>query len=522
MNPSRKRIGTSPPDEADRWADESLSAHAEGQWQRLRRQVELGSGFWLAFLFSRSPRIARVFAARLAGVYRSHVHRLLVLRAETSDQLPTILQRLGTADADPADAVWVCAAQGYAGAEREAWRCAWETFFLRLNEHRDQLRRQSNGALIFDLPAELKPIVRDAAPDLWSIRAIVLEPIDAGTRETAAAIGQPGGQPHADQQSTDPLPEPLGARIRRSAAGEPEAWERDVQTRLREIGGWMTAEQTAKAVEAARETVETLESRDAAHPLLSDALTALAEAEQADGDDAAALDHYRRLFSLNAIADDRSLLEHLDAAARSAANVGRPDLVRSFAHRQEQIARHRLQQYGENGQTLRDLSVSLNNVGDVRRESGDVAGAEAAFADSLEIRRRLHQQYGESPQTLRDLSVCLDNVGRVRRASGDLGAAEAAFAESLEIGRRLHQQYGESPQRLRDLSISLNNLGRVRRESGDLAGAEAAFAESMEIQRQLIEQYGATPRREMEVQYTQDALDQLREVLPSRVAESTP
>ncbi|MCL4207952.1 MAG: tetratricopeptide repeat protein, partial [Pirellulaceae bacterium] len=445
MNPSPKLIGTSPPEETDRWADESLSAHAEGQWQRLRRQVELGSGFWLAFLFSRSPRIARVFAARLAGVYRSHVNRLLVLRAETPDQLPTILQRLGIADADPADAIWVRAEQGYTAAERAAWRRAWETFFLRLNEHRDQLRRQWNGALIFELPAELKPIVRDAAPDLWSIRAIVLEPVEPGTRETTAALGQSNDQPPADQQLTDPLPEPLGARVRRSAAGEPEAWERDVQTRLREIGGWMTGEQSAKAVEAARETVEILESHDAAHPLLSDALMALAEAEQADGDDAAALDHYRRLFSLNAANDDRSLLEHLEAAARSAANVGRPDLVRSFADRQEQIARHRVQQYGENAQTLRDLSISLNNVGDMRRESGDLAGTEAAFAESLEIDRRLHEQYGESPQTLRDLSVSLDNWGRSRFDSGDLAGAEVAFTESLEIRRRLRQQYGESP-----------------------------------------------------------------------------
>ncbi len=410
MNPSRKRIGTGPTDEADRWADESLCAHAEGQWQRLRRQVELGSGFWLAFLFSRSPRIARVFAARLAGVYRSHVRRLLVLRAETPDQLPMILQRLGSGDADPAAAVWVRAEQGYTAAERDAWRRAWETFFLRLNEHRDQLRRQWNGALIFELPAELKPIVRDAAPDLWSIRAIVLEPVEIGTREDAAAISRPNDQPPAEQQPTDAFAEPLHARVRRSAAGEPEAWELAVRTRLRDIGGWMTAEQTAKAVEAARETVEILESHDTAHALLSDALTALAEAEQADGDDAAALDHYRRLFSLNAATDDRSLLEHLQAAARSAANVGRPDLVRSFADRQEQIARHRVQQYGENAQTLRDLSISLDNLGDMRRESGDMAGAEAAFAESLEIHRRLIEQYGATPRREMEVQYTFDRL----------------------------------------------------------------------------------------------------------------
>ncbi len=75
------------PDDLDRRTDESLGGGAEGDWQRLRRQVELGSGFWLGFLFSRSPRIAQAFAARLEGIYRSQARRFQLFRAKKPDEL---------------------------------------------------------------------------------------------------------------------------------------------------------------------------------------------------------------------------------------------------------------------------------------------------------------------------------------------------------------------------------------------------------------------------------------------------
>ena len=48
---------------------------------------------------------------------------------------------------------------------------------------------------------------------------------------------------------------------------------------------------------------------------------------------------------------------------------------------------------------------------------------------------------------MRDLSVSLDNVGNVERDLGDLGAARAAYRESLELRRQLRAA--------RDLSVSL-------------------------------------------------------------------
>ena len=183
--------------------------------------------------------------------------------------------------------------------------------------------------------------------------------------------------------------------------------------RLREVEGLLTLDQPRKAIDLAVQTVDLLTQADEQHPLLIDALSALARAEAADGDDAAALDHYRRVLQLAGDSDNRELLSWLDAAAEVARNVGRVELVEAFVLRQKAVSRRRLQQYGESPQTLRDVSVSLDRVGDVRRASGDLSGAEGAFAESLEISRRLLQQYGESPQALRDVSVSLNKeIGR--------------------------------------------------------------------------------------------------------------
>ena len=50
--------------------------------------------------------------------------------------------------------------------------------------------------------------------------------------------------------------------------------------------------------------------------------------------------------------------------------------------------------------------------------------------------------YGETPQALRDLSVSLDRLGDARRDSGVLPDAVVAYEESLSLGRRLLEVMG--------------------------------------------------------------------------------
>ena len=136
-------------------------------------------------------------------------------------------------------------------------------------------------------------------------------------------------------------------------------------------------------------------------------------------------------------------------------------------------------------QSLRDLSVSLENVGNVARDLGQLEEARSAYAESLEISRQLKTLTGDSPQSLRDLSVSLDNAGDVARELGQLEEARSAYAESLEIRRQLKTLTSDSPQSLRDLSVSLSNVGNVARDLGQLEEARTAFGEALDLVKRL-------------------------------------
>ena len=87
---------------------------------------------------------------------------------------------------------------------------------------------------------------------------------------------------------------------------------------------------------------------------------------------------------------------------------------------------------------------------------------------------------GETPEALRDLSVSLSNMGDISRALDHLEEAEGAYRESLEIDRKILKRFGETPGALGDLSVSLSNMGDISRALGRLEDAEVAYNEALE------------------------------------------
>ncbi len=91
---------------------------------------------------------------------------------------------------------------------------------------------------------------------------------------------------------------------------------------------------------------------------------------------------------------------------------------------------------------------------------GRPADAEqVAAAAQLLARRRVAQS--PAPSALRDLSVSLDNVGQVARAQGDWSQAEAVYRESLDLSRHLVERLGGTPEALEDMASSLLNVAGV-------------------------------------------------------------
>lgn len=94
-------------------------------------------------------------------------------------------------------------------------------------------------------------------------------------------------------------------------------------------------------------------------------------------------------------------------------------------------------------ESLRDLSISLDNVGDVAKQQGRWGDAQSAYEESLGIRRRLCAMLGETPEALRDLAVSLSKSGDLCTGQNQLAAPY--YLEGLEIGKRLAQMLPDLP-----------------------------------------------------------------------------
>ena len=124
-------------------------------------------------------------------------------------------------------------------------------------------------------------------------------------------------------------------------------------------------------------------------------------------------------------------------------------------------------------------------------ERVDYAAARHIVGEILPL---LREGANAEPGTLRRRSIALNYSGQADSGMGRLEEARTAYAESLELRRRLREAVGDAPQTLRDLSVSLNMVGGVEKELGRLEEARTAYTESREIFAQLAKGFPAVPQ----------------------------
>ncbi len=146
------------------------TAEAKQAAKRLARQIEWSEGFWLAYLFTIDANQAEFVRARVHDALAERGRELHLLRPETPEQL-----RLDAVLAQPdVGCSWIAAIRE-PDARGGTWTDAWMQLILRGNERRELLRERLEGGLVLVLHPALKPEVRAAGPDLWSIRTAVFE-----------------------------------------------------------------------------------------------------------------------------------------------------------------------------------------------------------------------------------------------------------------------------------------------------------------------------------------------------------
>lgn len=152
-------------------APPTLTSDGERDWERLTEWVAVAPDFFLIFVFTDDRRAANIFRTRWI-THTEHTgrsSRMVVCDAPgelVTRALPALV------DAPVETTVWI---EGM-GAQAH-WQTGWDEAARRWNERRERLLRARTGGMIVCAPAWARPVIRDAAPDLWSFASMFAFPV---------------------------------------------------------------------------------------------------------------------------------------------------------------------------------------------------------------------------------------------------------------------------------------------------------------------------------------------------------
>lgn len=434
----------------------------EDEWPRLKAQLELRDP-WLVFAFCSSREQSRELLSRSQWQVRAVGAELDVVAALQPDEIERLSETLVATPPADGSVTWVDGVPGdqtrYRGGP-----AAWEQAFLRMNDRRDAIQRRHPHGLVLCLPTELKPLVRDAAPDLWAKRVLTVQ-VDPPV-PLAPRIDPPTPtdteDPHLDLDIADPLDQ--------RTVDDPGI--RGTLGVGRELGRARTL-QAAGDASAAIEVLEGVLSSDLAIAERAQALVELASARESAGDIDGAISALEQALSAGGLTRrqlDRSLLQ-LDQLAVA---DQRPELAAAAA--QALVVLRREGGRGEFASALNSLAKRLTDVG---RLSRAVHVSEEAVLISRELAEIDSAIYlPVLAGSLHNLSNCLEGVGR--REEG-----LAAMQEAVFIRRRL--AVANPSVYLPDLAMSLSNLSTCLGSVGRPAEGLTPAQESVTVYRQLAE-----------------------------------
>ncbi|MEN9843831.1 MAG: hypothetical protein RLZZ612_1660 [Pseudomonadota bacterium] len=452
------------------------SSTFESLWAELKLLLEWRQGFSFIVVLGDNQRISERLAHRLSDFAQTRTQALNRIRPQTP---ATAVQEVltGLFNAAMRAPAWVDLMPGPTDPD---WQTARQQVLSALNQRRSALEQDFAAPLLLHIPTYTAPSLVSWAPDLWSIRALVLvlptdDPIDALARtQTASEIqqsirefGKTGDDALKQGQLEDALSAyrdavDLARRVRKQVGDTPQAL-RDLAVSLDKIGN--VELEAGRWDEARKVHQESLVLSRRLHELLGDTPETL-----------------------------RDLSISLDKIGNVERNAEQWEAARQAYQESLGLIRRLCELLGDTPETFRDLSIALNNTALVESAVGRWDTARLAYQRSLELIRRLREQLGDTPQILLVLSASLSNIGNLERNTGQWDAARQAYQESLNLRRRLREQLGDTPPVLQSLSIGLMQIGNLERDAGQWGAARQAYLESLALSRRLHEHLGDTPQ----------------------------
>lgn len=406
---------------------------AEAEWQRLRAQIELAEGFWLGFVFTDAPRRAATLRERVGGLLRSRGADLWWASPVGVDELREATETiLKVAEGHPLPGcIWVEAVDG-----EEPWLDGWSWLAARLNEHRESLRRSVPYGLVIVAPTAAKGIFHEVAPDLWSVRDVVLDfGPSGGPSLTLSMIAL---TPSEDPQEGRVFE--LKRALAEFPADAPDLVHADLCLHLSEalLTTGRTREAIAAAMAARLDMRLLADSMPSRVPLVA-AHRMLGSAEWLDGDPGAARAHLREMAAV---------LHRIRLSPRSAA---------------------------ESRDVAGVAVYGLVTLAAVEAELGDRDASREARMEAIEIAEAAEL---DADARLSLLWYALTPVPYARVIEPEVGGEE--LARALSIAERLFAA-APTPTRADNLVTSLWHCARYEGQIGDLASSRARLLRALRL-----------------------------------------
>ena len=176
--------------------------------------------------------------------------------------------------------------------------------------------------------------------------------------------------------------------------------------------------------------------------------------------------------------------------------AGDADKALEYSTRSLSLAEALLQTNPGSAEAARDVSVSLNRLGEFfakRGQAGDADKALDYFTRSLDLRGTLLQTNPGSAEATRDVSFILAKLGDLLTSRGQAGDADKAlgyFTRDVELSEAMLQTNPGSAEATRDVSVSLNTLAQflaTRGQAGDADKALGYFSRSLLLAETLLQ-----------------------------------
>jgi tetratricopeptide (TPR) repeat protein len=469
---------------------------ASADWQAVLTHFELGEGFAFIVLLVPDETGAEVCRLAMERYLESRGKRLLNASPGDTGQLKELPNALLQAEPEAGvGAVWVERAVSEGAPDYGPWREAWGHGAAALNQHRNPFRRKWDVPVIFVGAPWLQEVLRENAPDLWSIRTMVAwvepQPIEAPRvgREPAPAP-QRGPDPELALAETNRL---------RGKEGSEAALARLL---YRAGLGFATRYRWREAVQAFSESLEVRRRIGASEEALAqtceqlgDALRWLSEYGSAVARLEEGLSLYRAvgnmlgeancIQSLGEIALRRS--DHAEARRRYEQALplyqqvgdlqGEANCIRSLgdiAHRRSDHAeaRRRYEQalplYQQVGDLLGEANCILR-LGDIALERSDHAWARRRYEQALPLFQQVGDLLGEAN--------CILRLGEIALRRSDHAEARRRYEQALP----LHQQVGD----LLGEANCIKSLGDIALERSDDAEARHRYEQALPLYQQV-------------------------------------